>query len=52
MSDMGNSGGLAAALAVQAMKLKSAAEIKPLAPPKQKTEAEMSFAEQIAWKRE
>ena len=43
-------GGLAAMLAAQAAKLKPMNEVAPLAPPKEKSESEMSFAELIAWK--
>lgn len=43
-------GGLAAALAAQALKLKKAEDVAPLPPPREKTEEEMSFTELIAWK--
>ena len=48
--DMSNPNSLAAMLQAQALKLKKAEDAPPLAPPKEKSESEMSFAELIAWK--
>ena len=45
-----NPGGLAEMLAAQALKLKKAVDVKPLAPPREKLESEMTFGELIAWK--